>query len=145
MPNTHSKIESLTSLHPPYHILLKLWDIYVDRVDPLMKILHLPTFWSSLMNVLQHPQDISKSLEALICAFYLAIITSLEEDECRGLLGGQKSVIFARYERAARRALRTAGFLHTSSPMTLRAYVMFLVSCNSRPCLWRLANPSRWV
>jgi hypothetical protein len=97
------------------------------------------------MNVLQHPQDISKSLEALICAFYLAIITSLEEDECRGLLGGQKSVIFARYERAARRALRTAGFLHTSSPMTLRAYVMFLVSCNSRPCLWRLANPSRWV
>ncbi|KAH7309934.1 putative C6 transcription factor [Rhexocercosporidium sp. MPI-PUGE-AT-0058] len=130
-PNTHSQIETLASLHPPYHVLLKLREIYVDRVDPLMKILHLPTFWSSLTNALQHPEDISKSLEALISAFYLATITSLEEDECRGLLGEEKSAIFARHERVARRALRTAGFLHTSSPVTLRAYVMFLMGVRS--------------
>ena len=59
--------------------------------------------------------------------------------------GGQKLIIFARHERAARRALRTAGFPHTSNPMTLRAYVMFLVSCNSRLCLWHFANLNRWV
>jgi hypothetical protein len=133
VPNTHPKVENLTGLHPPYHILLKLWDVYVDRVDPLMKILHLPTFWSSLTNALQHPQDVSKSLEALICAFYLVTITSLAEDECRDLLGEQKSVLFTQQERAVRRALRNAGFLEATSPVTLQAFVIYLVSSNFRP------------
>jgi hypothetical protein len=132
VPNSLSKTEHL-AIHPPYHTLLKLWDIYADRVDPLMKILHLPMFWSSLTHALQHPQSISKSLEALIFAFYLATIVSLEEDECQGLLG-QKSIVLARYELATRRALRRAGCLQTSSPMTLQAFVMFLVSCSNRPC-----------
>jgi hypothetical protein len=110
-------------------ILTKMWDIYVDRVDPLIKLLHLPTFWTTLTDALHHPQRISKSLQAQIFAFYLATISSLEEDECQNLFGGPKSIIFARYKRAARQALINAGFLHTSSPMTLRAYSIFIVSC----------------
>ncbi|RDL34315.1 uncharacterized protein BP5553_07443 [Venustampulla echinocandica] len=130
-PNDHSKVENLAGLHPPYHILLKLWDVYVDRVDPLMKILHLPSFWPKLTNALQHPQDIPKNLEALICAFYLVTITSLAEDECRDLLGGQKLVLFAQQECAARRALRTAGFLETTSPVTLQALAMYIMGARS--------------
>jgi hypothetical protein len=130
--NAHSQIEDLASLHPSIQMLPKLWDIYVDRADPLMKLLHLPTFWSSLTNALQHPQQISKSLQALLFAFYLATISSLEEDECQSLLGGPKSITFTRYKRAARQALINAGFLHTSSPMTLQAYAIFIVSHKHR-------------
>jgi hypothetical protein len=126
--STFSKIENLASLHYPIHILQKMLDVYVDRVDPLMKLLHIPTFWRMQTNALQNPRGISKSLEAVIFAFYLATITSLEDNECYCLLGEQKPIISARYKLAAHQALINAGFLKTSSLMTLQAYVIFLVS-----------------
>jgi hypothetical protein len=82
------------------------------------------------MVAIKHPQNVSRSLEALICAFYLTAIASLEDDECRSLLGGNKMDILRRYELAARRALRSAGFLYTSSTITLSAYLMYMVSCS---------------
>jgi hypothetical protein len=143
--DAHSQIEDLASLHPSFQILPKLWAIYVDRADPLMKLLHLPTFWTSLTNALQHPQHVSKSLQALVFAFYLATISSLEEDECQSLLGGPKSITVTRYKRAARQALINAGFLQTSSPITLRAYAIFIVSCRSRCFVWYLLSICRWL
>lgn len=127
--DTYAKFENL---HPPYSILLKLWDVFIDRVDPLAKILHLPTFWSSLESAIQRPKDVPSDLQALIFSFYLVTIASLEEGECLELLGGYKPDIFARHERVARRALRAAGFLNTTSITTLRAYCVFLVSSISQ-------------
>jgi hypothetical protein len=94
----------------------------------LVKPLHLPTFWVTITSALRNPYDISKSVEAVIFAFYLITIYSLEEDECRSLFGGEKSIIFARYRVAARQALMNAGFLKTTSIVTLQAYMMFIVS-----------------
>ncbi|KAE9372518.1 putative fungal-specific transcription factor [Stipitochalara longipes BDJ] len=131
VPNVHSQIENLASLHPSVKILSKLWDAYIDRADPLMKVLHLPTFWTSLTNALHHPHHVSKSLQALLFAFYLVTISSLEEGECQSLFGGPKPAIFAQYKRAARKALINAGFLHTSSPTTLRAYALFIMAVRS--------------
>jgi hypothetical protein len=144
-PKALSRPETLANLHPPRHILLRLWDVYVDRIDPLLKILHLPTFWASLATAVERPQDTSRSLDALIGAFYLATIACLEENECRALLGGHKQILFARHERAARQALRRAGFLHTTDPMTLRAYVLFLVNPPHYSFVLGKLTSSRWV
>jgi hypothetical protein len=131
-PGAHSQFETLAHLHPCHSTLVKLWDIYVDRVDPFLKIIHLPTFWSSLLAAIKNPKTVAKSLEALICAFYLTVIASLEEEECRDLLGGTTVNIFPRFELAARRALRSAGFLYTTSTATLSAYLLYLVSRHCR-------------
>lgn len=120
--------EDLASLHPPFELLPKLKEIYTDRVDPLMKLLHLPTFWVALASALQQPQAISKSFEAAIFAFYLAAISAMREDECQTMFATQKSIIFSRYRVATRQALVNADFLSTSNPMTLRAYAIFMVS-----------------
>jgi hypothetical protein len=122
------KNEKLATLHFPFHIVQTLFEIYSDRVDPLMKILHLPTFWSALTNALENPHDVSKSLAAVIFSFYLATIISLGDDECYSLLGDRKPVMTARYKIAARQALINADFLTSSSLMTLQAYATFLVS-----------------
>lgn len=126
---TFVKKEDLTAyLHVPFHILQRLFDKYRDRVDPLLKLLHLPTFWSELTNALENPHEMTKSLEALIFSFYLVAILSLEDDECYSLLGEEKPVIAARYSNSVRQALINADFLRSSSLLTLQAYVMFLVS-----------------
>ncbi|KAL9090655.1 MAG: hypothetical protein Q9165_005143 [Trypethelium subeluteriae] len=80
-PGRSLKVDNLASFYPSFEILPKLREIYADRVDPMMKILHLPTFWTALMNGLRHPQDASKSLEAAMFAFCCAAISALKEDE----------------------------------------------------------------
>ncbi|KAE8386135.1 putative fungal-specific transcription factor [Aspergillus alliaceus] len=126
-PGHNLKPESLAKLHPSGQVLSKLKVIYVDRVDPMMKILHLPTFWTAITNALRHPQNLTNDLEAAIFAFYLSTISALEEDECQNLFGALKSVLYQRYRLALRQALVKAGFLSTSSPTTLRAYAMFML------------------
>ncbi|KAI0836435.1 C6 transcription factor [Hypoxylon sp. FL0890] len=134
-PEPSNRLENLASLHPPSQILEALKEIYADRVDSMMKILHLPTFWAALTDALRHPQDLSKSLEAEVFAFYFAAINALTEDECQNLFGVQRSILYARYRLACRQALVNAGFLSTSSVMTLRAYSMFLMCIkNSYRC-----------
>lgn len=126
-----TQIENLASLHPPLQILVKLQEVYTDRVDLLIKILHLPTFWPSVMDVLHNPQNVSKSLEALVFSFYLTTISFMDEAECLSMLGTQKSFLYMRYRLASRLALVNARFLSTSSPMTLQAYAMFMVCTSS--------------
>ncbi|RLL96870.1 hypothetical protein CFD26_104957 [Aspergillus turcosus] len=123
----NEKVENLASLHPSVQLLPKLRDIYADRVDPLVKILHLPTFSTVLANGLRHPTERSKSLEAMMFAFYLAVISTLKEDECQDLFGLSETVMYSRYRLATRQALVNARFLSTSNPMTLQAYVLFMM------------------
>ncbi|KFY97795.1 hypothetical protein V498_01864 [Pseudogymnoascus sp. VKM F-4517 (FW-2822)] len=124
---TYSKIDNIASLHLPFHMLQKFFDIFVDRVDPLVKIVHLPTFWTTLTSVVKNPHGVSKSVEALVFTFYFHTISSLDDDECRSLFGEESSIIFARYRVAARQSLMNAGFLRTSSMVTLQAFMMFLM------------------
>jgi len=105
-----------------------MWDIYIDRVDPLVKILHLPTFWPMVVNSLQNPQEIPKSLEALIFAFYYTTTSAFSDDECQTIMGERQTTISTRYKYAARQALINAEFLGTTNLMTLQAFVMFFVS-----------------
>src|ERR1700753_2396648 len=126
--STSSKAENLSGLHPSFHIVQKMWEYFIDRVDPLTKLVHTPTFRITLMESLQDPQSISKPLQALIFAFYYITISSLDESECQYLLGEEKSSACARYRIAACHALIYAGYLYSSSLTTLQAYTMFLVS-----------------
>lgn len=123
--------QDLPNLHPPFPTLQKMWDIYVDRVDPLTKVLHLPTFWPTLINTLQNPQELPKSLEALIFAFYYTITSACSGDECQAIWGERQAIISTRYKHAARQALINAEFLKTTSLITLQAFAIFLVCYTS--------------
>ncbi|KAH0497613.1 hypothetical protein TgHK011_004906 [Trichoderma gracile] len=121
------RFESLVKLHLPTPLLSKLRDIYNDRVDPMMKILHLPTFWVTMTNALQRPLEMPKSLQALIFAFYLVAISSFTEEEAQNLFEMPLSVIVKRYRVATRQALVHARFLSTSNVMTLQAFSIFTI------------------
>ncbi|KAI1880021.1 hypothetical protein JX265_001642 [Neoarthrinium moseri] len=118
---------NLADLHPPFQLLLKLKEVYIDRVDALVKIVHVPSFWSTLMNRLQHPQGLPKSLEALAFAVYFAAISSLSDKECQDIFEASRSALVSRYRIATRQALVNAEFLSTYSPNTLRAFAIFTI------------------
>lgn len=132
--------EALASFYPSLEVLPRLKEIYADRVDPLLKILHLPTFWAALTDAMQHHQEISKSFEALTLAFCLVTFNSLKDDEVQRLFGIPKLTMCSRYRLATRQALINAEFLSTSSPMVLRAYAMFMVRCTGHISFHYRAN-----
>ncbi|KIW92326.1 uncharacterized protein Z519_07310 [Cladophialophora bantiana CBS 173.52] len=122
-----SNSSNLVDHCPSIQVLLKMKEIYVDRIDPVMKILHIPTFWASLTSALPRPQEIPNSLKAAMFGFCLATVSALDDDECQSLLEGPRAVMLARYRTIARQALVNAGFLHTSNPTTLQAFSLFLI------------------
>jgi hypothetical protein len=125
--STSSKFVDLSGFHPPIQVLQKMCGYFLDRVDPITKILHFPTFWSSLRNGVESPKDIPNSLQALIFVFYFVTVSSLENDECHSLFREQRTVISTRYKFAAHQALMNARFLKSSSMATLQAFSLFLV------------------
>lgn len=123
----NDKKENLTNLYPSLDVLHKLKALYIDRVDPLMKVLHIPTFWRTLLDGLRQPQTISESLEALIFVFCLGTVMASTEEECQSLFGAPQSVVFSRYRATARQALINAEFLSTANLTTLQAFALYLV------------------
>ncbi|TQW00867.1 fungal specific transcription factor [Cordyceps javanica] len=119
--------DELRDWHPAMHCLYALLDIYVDRVDPLMKMMHIPTFWASVLQAAERREEVSKPTEAVIFCFYFGVISVIDENECQKLFKESKKTLFAKYRAIARHTLKRAGLLSTSNPTTLTAFCLFMM------------------
>lgn len=121
--------QQLNALHPQKELLLKLWETFCENVNCLIKLIHVPSFQKTIDEFCASPYQVSKTIEALLFAIYLAAVASLEEDECVTITGEPRNTILSRYRMAAQQALVNATFLKSTSIVTLQAYYIFLVSC----------------
>ena len=71
--NTHS--------HPPSQTIYQLWHIFTENVDPLTKIVHVPSLQPAIQKATTDIERIPRSLEALMFAIYAAAVISLKDDE----------------------------------------------------------------
>jgi hypothetical protein len=119
--------ESLTALHPsPLHIF-KLWQTFLENINPLIKILHGPSIQQQLLEASGSLATVSKEFEALMFSIYCTALISLSADDVQNIFGQKKAVLLLRYRRGARLAFAKAGILHTSSIVVLQAFVLYLV------------------
>lgn len=129
---------SVTDLHPPAVQIFQLWQIYLDNVNPLLKLTHTPTLQGQLIEAAANPSKISKPLEALLFSIYFIAIVSLNEEEAQETFKEDKNRLMAKYHRGTQQALINAGFMRSSDLIVLQAFVMYLVSS-----LLPLFNPRR--
>lgn len=71
----------LRKLHPLPSQIPFIWQVFIENVDPLIKLLHIPTMNSIIRKIRSDMDSISPGLEALMFAIYYAAIASLEEEE----------------------------------------------------------------
>lgn len=69
----------------PSHIPF-LWSVYQENVEPLLKVLHIPTMEPIFRDARKDHKQLSPANEALVWSIYYAALTSLEPDEVRGHL-----------------------------------------------------------
>lgn len=119
--------QPITSCHPPVKEILQLWQIYVDNVEPLIKIMHVPSVQSRLIRTVTNLQQACKSMEALMFAIYTMAVVSMSEEEAQNMFMSPKKEVLGFYVSTLQQALHNAGFLQNKDFTCLQAYVLYLV------------------
>lgn len=119
---------SVTDLHPPAVQMFQLWQIYLENVNPLLKLTHTPTLQGQLIEATANPAKIPKPLEALLFSIYFLAIVSLTDDEVQETFKEDKNRLMSKFHRGTQQALINAGFMRSPDIIVLQAFVMYLVS-----------------
>jgi hypothetical protein len=107
-----------------------LWQMYLENVHPLCKIIHPPSFQKTVESSRSSVRCVSKSTLALLFSIYTFAITSMTTVECERKLGHPRSSLLKQFLYGTRQALVKAAFLRSSDIITLQAFIHFLV-CSS--------------
>lgn len=118
----------ITSLHPSAIHIFQLWQVYIDNVNPLLKLSHAPTLQAQIIGAGADPAEIPKPLEALMFSIYLIAVHSMTDGETQSTFSEDKAVLLARYHEATQQALINASFMRSNELMVLQAYLLYLVS-----------------
>lgn len=133
----------MLSLHPLPGQIPIYWETYKDRVDPLAKVLHIPTIEPTILAAASHLANLSKGFEALLFSIYYGAVTSVTAADCAVKFGEEKSILLARYRFAIEQALARANFLTTEEIIVLQAFVIFLICLrrnNDARVIWTLTG-----
>ncbi|KAE8389096.1 fungal-specific transcription factor domain-containing protein [Aspergillus alliaceus] len=105
---------------------LQLWHTFVNNVDPVLKILHIPSVQVIIYSALNNPISTAKDVEGLLFAIFFAAVTSLPAPDAAHLLGVQKSQALGAYRVGLEHALSMANFLESPSVTSLQAITIYL-------------------
>ncbi|KAJ4299787.1 hypothetical protein N0V90_005033 [Kalmusia sp. IMI 367209] len=117
----------MLALHPPAQNARMFWEIYKENVDPLVKVLHIPSFEPVLLEAISNPDKIAKSLEPLMFAIYYGAVTSMTPSDCTEKCGEDRSTLLHRYRFGLEQGLARANFLFCDEMIILQAFVVFMI------------------
>ncbi|ORY58142.1 uncharacterized protein BCR38DRAFT_448211 [Pseudomassariella vexata] len=117
----------LSSLHPNPVQIFRLWQIYIDNVNPMLKVTHSPTLQSRIIEAASNVRNVDPNLQALMFSIYCMAILSMMDD-CEAIFGASKEALLKKYHFSCQKALLNASLLHTSNRDCLTAFFLYLVS-----------------
>ncbi|CAH0042439.1 unnamed protein product [Clonostachys rhizophaga] len=118
----------LSTFHPQPVEIFRLWQIYLDNVNPLLKVIHVPTMQGRIIEAVGNVHGISPPMESLMFSIYCIAITSLSNDECQSMLGMSQTDLLTKYQFGCQQALMNARFLVSRERDTLISLYLFLLS-----------------
>jgi len=119
--------QTVESLWPEPTAVFCLWQTYLERVNPLTKIIHVPSLQPYLAEAALGSSNLPKNIEAVLFSIFLMAAVSMTAEECQGLLGYSKEAALQRYSSGVRLSLMRMGFLKSHDLTTLQALVIYLV------------------
>ncbi|KAJ5380828.1 uncharacterized protein N7496_003256 [Penicillium cataractarum] len=120
--------QSILHCHPSHTDAMKLWKTHAENVEPICKVLHIPSTGKMVESVSQRPEIASKADECLLFSIYHCAVFSISEEECMKVFKQDRSTIMKRFHAAARQALVNASFLKTTEIVVLQALYLYLLS-----------------
>lgn len=80
----------LAHFHPLPPQIFRLWQVYLDNVDPLLKVTHTPTLQPKIIDAIANLSAVGPSLNCLMFAIYCIAVTSLPPEGCVAMFAMSK-------------------------------------------------------
>ena len=125
---SHLTAIDISTLHPEPAQSFKLWQIYLENVNPLLNVTHTPSLQGRIIEAVSDVSNISPVLEALMFSIYCTAILSLAADDVQATFGLLKEDLLSRCQFGCRQALLNCGFLRCDDRDCLTALYLYLVS-----------------
>ncbi|KNG89152.1 C6 transcription factor [Aspergillus nomiae NRRL 13137] len=138
--NPQHAISDVAELYPSRWEATQLWQVYLNNVNPLMRVVHIPTLLPKVYNAINAPSDVPADLSALLFAIYFAATTSLLSINEGDFLGGQKHAALQKYQRGLEVSLYNSSFLDSPTMTSLQAMAIY-VRCRR----FHSSGRSNWV
>ncbi|EFY97745.1 fungal specific transcription factor domain-containing protein [Metarhizium robertsii ARSEF 23] len=116
----------LQALRPREAEISILWKTYRENIDPILKILHIPSMEKVVRRARRSPSSLEPGSEALLFAIYHAAIASLEDEEVQSNFKSSKPHLLGKYRFALEQALVRADFLNILDITLVQAFTIFL-------------------
>lgn len=124
-------------MHPNGMQIMQLFQVYLDNVDPLLKLTHTPSLQKRILEasgrIASGKSKLDdEGLESLMFNIYFIAVNSLTDDTLMSIFGSPKSRLQDAYYAASQQALVNAGLMRTVDITVLQAYALHLVRyvCN---------------
>lgn len=124
---TSNNSSDASGLLPDAQLALRLWTTYINQVDPVLKILHIPTTHSTIIATVLEPKSATPSQLALVFAICFAAVTSFDGRETADLAPDDSRVLLGRFKTGLNQALMQADFLNRPELLALQALAIFVV------------------
>lgn len=119
--------QTLGQYHPTANAAMILWRTYVENIEPITKILHVPSTSTVIERIARDPESANSQEECLAFSVYHFAVFSMTNQECIQQLGQSRSELLSSLHFATRQALVNASFLKTTDLVVLQAFVLFLL------------------
>ncbi|KAI0965827.1 fungal-specific transcription factor domain-containing protein [Xylaria arbuscula] len=122
----------LQKLQPDLVNVFRLWQIFADRVNPLTKLIHVPSLQSVVMNAAADINQVSLANQALLFSIYNMAVVSLNAQEVIQFLGMTREEAMNQFTRATKLALTRSNFLKNYNMTILQALALYMLALNGR-------------
>lgn len=149
LTNIPSSATSVFTSNHEYRLLLsiadkvKFWDVFVENIHPLTKIVHAPSMRQLIIeeaSSVPKNNTSSNKTDALLYAICACAISSLAAAECERVFKDNQLELLNTFQSSTRNVLFNACLLKVPDIDLLRAHVLLLVRCDFKTVLQLAAN-----
>lgn len=119
------------TLHPQPVQIFQLWQLYLDNVNPLLKVTHTPSLQGRIIEAAGNILEIKPELEALMFSIYCMAVLSITDVDCQAMFAESKADLSARYQLGCQQALLHSRFQRSTNGDCLTALYLYLVSLSA--------------
>lgn len=111
--------------------ILELWQLYTIHINPVLKLIHCPSFSEQILLAASHPAAIDANLRALLFSIFYAVVDVVAPDVVENQFRQRREVLTSLYKQRVEQALEEATSRTKPSLYVLQALVIHIVSGTS--------------
>ncbi|RSL63661.1 hypothetical protein CEP51_013272 [Fusarium floridanum] len=123
---------SLVSFQPDTVQAFTLWQLFLDRVNPLTKVIHTPSVQPYITEEASRIGSIPLNYQALRFAIFTLASVSMSESESQQKIGCSRQDAIRDYTQGTEIALRELNVMKNFDMVALQALVLYLLSLRNR-------------